>query len=572
MKEDHDFPYVPAQDRYPREPEDHDVADVSGPWDENAANGKGNAQGGADPAQQEVTRQSVVPPYAPPGPVRRQTIDPIPDYGPGMVPPAPPQPVPADQPKRGNGWKTAFIICLVVILLAATGTVMYFVGRNKPVTVEETEGALQPVTGSSLTEAAPVTEATLPTAAETAATTAAPTETTTAPVIATTAFAATTAAPETGWEDAPSDQLYHPGSSYYVSNYHAYVFCIDVEVQDYVKMRKGPSKLKFDTVGVIIPNYNCVTVETVSVNGWSLCLYNGTEGWIRSDFLFVSVDDILAILPDGVTVPEGIYEIRIDSAADGNLVNMRSQPKTDAALVVQLPAGEYVSVAAGATVTGGRVYATFHPTVGSKYPNDSYSGYLLLQYLRYVDGGLGDKPVLYLYPEKATDIDVSLRLAQNVHFTCTYPAYRNGWQVTAKPDGTLTDRTTGKEYAYLYWELGGSARYDFSSGFVVRGSDTAAFLESKLTEIGLSARERNEFIVYWLPRMQDNPYNLISFQSEAYTSLVELNISPSPDSLLRVFMAYRPLEEPVEVPPQRFETFRRTGFTAVEWGGVECLY
>ena len=59
-------------------------------------------------------------------------------------------------------------------------------------------------------------------------------------------------------------------------------------------------------------------------------------------------------------------------------------------------------------------------------------------------------------------------------------------------------------------------------------------------------------------------------QSKTYTSLVGLEITPQPDSLLRVFMAYRPMQEPIEVPPQRFETFRRSGFTAVEWGGVEC--
>ena len=46
---------------------------------------------------------------------------------------------------------------------------------------------------------------------------------------------------------------------------------------------------------------------------------------------------------------------------------------------------------------------------------------------------------------------------------------------------------------------------DFSRGFVVRGSDTAAFLREKLAYMGLTPREYNEFIVYWLPRMQNNP-------------------------------------------------------------------
>ena len=91
--------------------------------------------------------------------------------------------------------------------------------------------------------------------------------------------------------------------------------------------------------------------------------------------------------------------------------------------------------------------------------------------------------------------------------------------------------------------LGGenNTDYDFSKGFCVAGADTADFLREKLAEIGLTPREYNEFIVYWLPKMQDNPYNLISFQSEAYTDAAKLDIDPTPDSVLRVFMAWKPL-------------------------------
>ena len=43
--------------------------------------------------------------------------------------------------------------------------------------------------------------------------------------------------------------------------------------------------------------------------------------------------------------------------------------------------------------------------------------------------------------------------------------------------------------------------------------------------------------MYWLPRMQGNAYNLISFQSDRYTETARLTIEPEPDSVLRVFMA-----------------------------------
>lgn len=177
------------------------------------------------------------------------------------------------------------------------------------------------------------------------------------------------------------------------------------------------------------------------------------------------------------------------------------------------------------------------------------------------------KPVICLYPEEDTDVTVRLELEGEL--TCAYPACgKDGWVVTAAPDGTLTDRS-GQTYNYLYWEGVSRGNYDFSQGFCVPGADTAAFLEDSLSKLGLTRREANEFIVYWLPRMEGNPYNLISFQSAAYTSQARLDITPEPDSLLRVFMAWYPLEEPVEIPEQDLPGFERTGFAAVEWGGAE---
>lgn len=137
------------------------------------------------------------------------------------------------------------------------------------------------------------------------------------------------------------------------------------------------------------------------------------------------------------------------------------------------------------------------------------------------------KPVIYLYPESRTDVTVGLDYDGTL--TCTYPAYQTGWSVTADPDGTLID-SSGQTYNYLYWEGISGADYDFSRGFCVAGADTAAFLED--------ARAR-------------------------------LNISPTPDTLIRVFMACKPLREAVEIEPQALTAPERNGFTVVEWGDTK---
>ena len=69
--------------------------------------------------------------------------------------------------------------------------------------------------------------------------------------------------------------------------------------------------------------------------------------------------------------------------------------------------------------------------------------------------------------------------------------------------------------------------------------------------------------------MEANPYNLIAFQTTAHTDHARLTVVPAPDTVLRVFMAWKPLERPVELPPQTLTAPERTGFTLVEWGGAE---
>ena len=185
----------------------------------------------------------------------------------------------------------------------------------------------------------------------------------------------------------------------------------------------------------------------------------------------------------------------------------------------------------------------------------------------YDDMVMAAKPVIYLYPIEDTVCSVTMEL--NGRFTCTYPDYGTaGWQnFVAAPDGTLTF-PDGKQYYCLYWEGLTEKELDFSRGACVRGEDTAASLEWALAQMGLTAREANEFMIYWLPILQENEYNLISFQGKAYTDAAKLNVTPAPDSVLRVYMAAKPLSAPVEVEPQTFAPFVREGFTVVEWGGT----
>lgn len=215
-----------------------------------------------------------------------------------------------------------------------------------------------------------------------------------------------------------------------------------------------------------------------------------------------------------------------------------------------------------------------------------------------------DKPVINLYnyvdnnsvysgianntkldtEKKQIIANVQLRL-QNGNLTCTYPKYDRlkGWNVEVRDildreaGGTVLNTEDNKEYNYLYWEGTSEIDYNPEIGFVIAGEDTGDFLEAVLKTIGLNRREANEFIVYWLPKMETNKYNYITFLTTEYTDKAELLIEPKPDNLLRVYMMFKGLESNEDMEPlvQNLDElrgdFKREGFTVVEWGGTEIL-
>ena len=176
------------------------------------------------------------------------------------------------------------------------------------------------------------------------------------------------------------------------------------------------------------------------------------------------------------------------------------------------------------------------------------------------------KPVIYLYPQKETDCVVKVDYPR---FSYTYPTYENGWFVKAYPDGRLINKKDNSEHYYLFWEGNEKRNWTYDEGFCVKGEDTEKFLREKLKEMGLNAREYNDFITYWVPRMMGNPYNVITFAKEEYEQLAPLSVEPKPDSILRVHMVYKPFSQFVEIKEQKLSGFERNGFTVVEWGGTE---
>ena len=182
------------------------------------------------------------------------------------------------------------------------------------------------------------------------------------------------------------------------------------------------------------------------------------------------------------------------------------------------------------------------------------------------------KPVIYLYPQQTQKVRVQLDFDGKL--TSTYPTYpQDGWTVTAQPDGTLTDEQ-GRSYRYLFWEGVADDSWRLENGSFVKAEDARAFLEQSLSRLGLNELEQNDFISYWLPKLQANEERFVHFAAEQYTDRARLTVSPQPDSVLRVQMLMTRVDSSNRrqlsaLPKQQLQGFARKGFTLVEWGGTD---
>ena len=176
------------------------------------------------------------------------------------------------------------------------------------------------------------------------------------------------------------------------------------------------------------------------------------------------------------------------------------------------------------------------------------------------------KPIIYIYPTK--EMDLTIKLKNDKLLTHTYPKYNDSWNIHVDTVGNIYDYKTNRNYYALYWEAIDNNEINMNEGFVVEGKDTIKFLEEKLEYLGLNEREINEFIVYWIDKLENNKYNYIRFRcTEEVNKFMPLEFSVNPDTLIRVIMDYKPLNEKINIKEQELEKTIRNGFTVVEWGG-----
>lgn len=162
---------------------------------------------------------------------------------------------------------------------------------------------------------------------------------------------------------------------------------------------------------------------------------------------------------------------------------------------------------------------------------------------------------VFVYPPKGQKVSLTVEPAGGI--LKSDPPYKGKWW-------TVNTATI------LTWEGGlTDTPAPITQGFCVRRGELPAFLDAILMQAGLAPDEIRGFKGYWVPILAVKPYVAIRFLSrEEVERVAPLKVKPQPNSLVRVWFDFRPLNDEVKLRPQRMEPVTRSGFTVAEWGGL----
>lgn len=170
-------------------------------------------------------------------------------------------------------------------------------------------------------------------------------------------------------------------------------------------------------------------------------------------------------------------------------------------------------------------------------------------------------PNIYLYPEKSQMVDV--KVFPNGEIISSYPLYKNGWSVKVEPNGSI-ENTPG----YLFYDATVTVKPP-DQGWFVAHNQLYKFLKKTLFRYGLNKTEIRDFIVFWLATLPQSPYYAIyPIVNEKVEEICQLKINPTPDNLLRLWFAFKPLSKKIKIKSPVIPPLKRDGFTVIEWGGI----
>ena len=166
-------------------------------------------------------------------------------------------------------------------------------------------------------------------------------------------------------------------------------------------------------------------------------------------------------------------------------------------------------------------------------------------------------------------MNLNIRYKNETNLLTTYPKYNGAWNIDLKENGMFTVGDSDREYYALYYDEKSNFVCPFNEGFYVTKENAISFLEEKMDYIGYTNREVNEFIMYWLPILEQNEKSLVYFEQNDIRNIeCPLEFSTNPDTLIRTIIHIKKVNEETKIKEQTLTHYERTGFVVTEWGGT----
>jgi len=175
------------------------------------------------------------------------------------------------------------------------------------------------------------------------------------------------------------------------------------------------------------------------------------------------------------------------------------------------------------------------------------------------------KPNIYIYPNEPIQLTVKINFPMGGKIVTSIPEYGTGWNVSVDTNG-LIDNT----YTYLFYESTQPDIWQKDNGWIVLKADLETFFRNNMTKYGFVGQEIEDFIKYWIPRLNNYTYFSICPQTkELIDDVIKLSFSKQPDNVLRLFYVIKGHDNmPNKLVEPTINSNKREGFFITEWGVI----
>jgi internalin A len=174
------------------------------------------------------------------------------------------------------------------------------------------------------------------------------------------------------------------------------------------------------------------------------------------------------------------------------------------------------------------------------------------------------KPNIYIYPTERIHLDIQLIFPNGGKIIESTPNYENGWEIEVLPSGFINN-----QYDYLFYEAQIPELMQREYGWKINGIDLSSFFMNNLKSLLFAKEEIDDFIEYWIPLFDTTKTYVIYPQfNEELKKIIQLKFSIVPDNLIRVFYLIEESNENINIKTPQIPSFKREGFTVLEWGVI----